>query len=48
MDALLGLIIALFVFIGLIFIISRSAKLIVFIGLVIVTILVLRATGVIG
>lgn len=48
MDALLALIIAMLVFVGLIVIINHSAKLIVFVGTVIVIILVLRAMGVLG
>jgi hypothetical protein len=48
MDGLLALIVALVVFAILILIISRSVKSIIFIGLVIFAIMVLKALGVLG
>lgn len=48
MDAVLALIVAMLVFVGLMIIINRSAKLIAFIGIAIVIILILRATGILG
>ncbi len=46
MDALLGLIIALLLFAGFIFLIHRSVKTIMVLGLVIVALFVLSALGV--
>jgi len=48
MDALLALIIAMLVFVILVIIINRSIKFVVFLGMVIAVVLVLRAIGVLG
>jgi hypothetical protein len=48
MDALLALIVAMLLFVLLIIIINRSIKMIVFLGMGIVVVLVLRALGVLG
>lgn len=48
MDAFLALIVAMLLFVVLIIIINRSVKTIVFLGLIMVTVLVLRAFGVLG
>jgi hypothetical protein len=48
MDGLLALIIALVVFALFIFLISRSVKTIIFIGLVLIALMALKAFGVLG
>ncbi len=46
MDALLGLIVALLVFVALIFLIHRSVKTILFLGVVVIALFVLSSLGV--
>lgn len=46
MDALLGLIVALLVFVALIFLIHRSVKTIIFLGVAVIAFLVLSTLGV--
>lgn len=46
MDALLGLIVALLVFVGLIFLIHRSVKTILFLGAAIIVFLLVSSLGV--
>jgi hypothetical protein len=48
MDGLLALIIALVVFMVFIFLVSRSVKSIIFIGLIISAYIVLKALGIVG